>query len=442
MDPERKPAAPAAWRPDELLSSDSALPRAPTMLFWATVAFFAAGFTWAALANLDEVTHGDGRVITMRQVQQIQNLEGGIVTKIMVREGETVQEGQVLFVLDDVRFTSALREGQQGSLALRAKVARLNAEVTGTRVDMPREVLQNARGLADQEQLTYQTRQRDLATKNEVVLEQIRQREQELVEMRSRRERMSETLAFIQRELNITGPLVKKGVMSEVELLRLEREASRIRTDLEAAILAMPRIESAISEARKRLEDNTSAFRSQASGELSQARAELAKLTETLPALSDRVDRTEVRSPLKGVVKTVQVKTAGGVVQPGSPMAEVVPLEDQLIVETRLKPSDIGFVSAGQRAVVKVAAYDYSIFGGLEGTVVMVGADSIVPQQGDPYFIAHIKTNAHAIDYRGKSLPVSAGMTATVDILTGHKTVLHYLLKPLNKATENALRER
>lgn len=442
MEPERKPDAPAAWLPDELLSSDAALPRAPMLLFWSTVTFFAIAFTWAWLANLDEVTHGDGRVITLRQVQQIQNLEGGIVTKILVREGETVEEGQVLFVLDDVRFTSALREGQQGSLGLRAKVARLNSEVTGGRFDMPREVVQNSKGLADQELLTYQTRQRDLATKNEVVLAQIRQREQELVEMRSRRERLSETLSLIQRELNITGPLVKKGVMSEVELLRLEREVSRIRTDLEAAILAMPRIESAINEARRRLDDNTSAFRSQASGELSQARAELAKLQETIPALSDRVDRTEVKSPLRGVVKTVQIKTAGGVVQPGSPMAEIVPLEDQLLVETRLKPSDIGFVSVGQRAVVKVAAYDYSIFGGLEGIVVMVGADSVVPQQGDPYFIAHVKTKAHAIQYRGKTLPVSPGMTATVDVLTGQKTVLTHLLKPLNKATENAFRER
>ncbi len=275
-----------------------------------------------------------------------------------------------------------------------------------------------------------------------VLRQQLAQRESELKELHSRAERLAEQLVLVEREVAITAPLVKRGVVSEVELLRLERDQSRTRTDLDQARLSMPRVTAAIDEARAKLVDAEVAFRAQAAAELAQAQAELAKVAEQIPALEDRAARTIVRAPMDGVVKTIPNRTIGGVVQPGSPMLEMVPKEDSLLIETRLKPTDIAFVQLGQRAVVKVTAYDYSIFGGLEGKIEHVTADSIVPQQGEPYYLAHVRTTENAIDYQGKKLSISPGMLASVDVITGKRSVLHYLTKPINKARQQALTER
>ena len=241
--------------------------------------------------------------------------------------------------------------------------------------------------------------------------------------------------------------MVKEGAVSEVELLRLQRESTRIRADLDAATLAIPRARSAIEEAKRRMQDNESQFRSQAAGELSAARNELAKVAETVPGLEDKMARTLVRSPVNGVVKTIANKTPGGVVQPGTPMAEIVAVEDSLLIEARIRPQDIAFVSVGQKATVKLAAYDYSIYGGIEGKLVYVSADSIQPQAQpglapEPYYVAHVRTVKPGVEYRGKMLPVIPGMTGQVDILTGRRSVLYYLLKPVNKILERSLTER
>jgi adhesin transport system membrane fusion protein len=372
----------------------------------------------------------------------VQNLEGGIVQEILVREGDHVDKGQVLFRLQEVRFDSALREGQQTSLALQAKLARLQAETRRTALAMPAAIVKAQPALAENETRLFEARRRDLQAKRDVLGQQLAQRQQELKELESRRDRLSEQLALVRKEIAITAPLVKQGVVSEIELLRLEREATRLRTDADAAELAIPRVRSAIEEARRRMDDSETTFVAEASGELAQARAELGKLSETIPALEDRVSRTTVRAPAKGTIKQVLVKTTGGVVQPGSSLAEIVPADDSLLVEARVRPSDVAFVTMGQKAVVKIATYDYSIYGGLEGTIEYLSADSVQPQQGEPYYVAHVRTASNALERDGKMLPVFPGMTATVDILTGKKTVLDYLLKPINKARHSAMRER
>ena len=433
---------PPAWTRAELAEGDPGLRRGVHWLLAAIVLFFLAVVAWAALGTIDEVTRGEGKVITTSQTQYIQNLEGGIIAEILVREGETVQKGQVLFRIDPTRFASEFREGRQTSHSLRARIARLDAEAQLAPLQMPAELRKDAPGVVENETALHNARQRDLANKNALLREQLAQRQQELIEMRSRGDRLAEGLEFLVKEIAMTAPLVKQGVVSEVELLRLEREAVRVRAELEAARLAQPRIQSAIEEARRKIADTELAFRSAASTDLAEARAQLAKLSETLPALEDRLSRTEVRAPARGTVKVIPNKTPGGVVQPGSALAELVPLDDKLLVEARIRPSDIAFVSSGQRAVVKLAAYDYSIYGGLDGKVEYVSADSLQPQQGEPYFIAHVRTDASGVAFQGKVLPVIPGMTATVDVLTGHRTVLHYLLKPINKARERALRER
>lgn len=442
-----RPGLPPVWSKEELSFNDGGDKPLPHFLLGTVVLFFVIAVIWAMVGDIDEIARAEGKVITASQTQLVQNLEGGIITKIFVKEGDLVQKDQVLFQLDDVRFASAFREGRQGELGLRAKVARLTAEVSKTSPAMPAEVTKDAPALAQNELAVYQARQRDLASKNAVLQEQLTQRRQEVIELQSKRDRTQEQIDLLRREINITSPLVKQGAVSEVEVLRLERDLTRLRTELEAATLAIPRAQAAIEEARRKIEDNDAQFRSQAAAELSQARNELAKVAETVPALEDRFARTQVRSPAKGIVKTIANKTPGGVVQPGTPFAEIVPVEDSLVVEARLRPQDVAFVSVGQPAIVKLGAYDYSIYGGLDAKVELVSADSTQPQnaQGpsaEPYYIVHIRTTKSAIEFKGKVLPVMPGMTASVDVLTGRRSVMHYLLKPINKARENALTER
>jgi membrane fusion protein, adhesin transport system len=444
MQAPMEPSVPATrtWSLDRLVTQGREEKRLPHVVLAVMIVFTVAAVAWAAWFDIDEVAHGEGRVITRSQVQVITNLEGGIIQEILVREGDVVRKDQPLIRIDDTRFVSAYREGEQGTLALKAKIARLNAEARHSAFVMPEDVAKGNRLIADRERSLYQARQAEYATRVQVLRQQLAQRESEVVELRNRVQRLAEQLTLVERELAITAPLVKRGVVSEVEVLRLEREQARTRGDLDQARLSMPRVEAAIAEAKGKIADADAAFRSQAGTDLAQAEGEYAKLAEQIPALEDRASRTLVRAPMDGVVKVIPNKTVGGVVQPGSPMIEMVPVEDTLLIETRLRPADIAFVHQGQHAVVKVSAYDYSIFGGLEGRIEHVSADSIVPQQGDPYYIAHVRTASNTIDYYGKKLSIAPGMLATVDVVTGRRSILHYLTKPINRARERALTER
>jgi adhesin transport system membrane fusion protein len=431
-----------SWSLERLVVEDGRERRWPHALLVLLAAFFAFALAWAAFFKIDEVARGEGRVITRSQVQVITNLEGGIIEEILVREGDRVRKDQPLVRIDPTRFVSAYREGEQGALALKAKIARLSAELRHAPLEMPPEVVKGNRVIADRERALYEARRAEYATRTQVLREQLAQRESELVELRNRAQRLAEQLTLVERELGITAPLVKRGVVSEVDLLRLEREQARTRTDLDQAKLGMPRAQAAIAEAKGKIADADAAFRAQAGADLAQAQGELAKLAEQIPALEDRASRTVVRAPMDGVVKLIPNKTVGGVVQPGSPMLEMVPAEDTLLVEAHLRPADIAFVHLGQRAIVKVTAYDYSIFGGLEGKIEHVSGDSVVPQQGEPYYIVHVRTAANAIEYYGKKLSIAPGMMASVDVITGRRSILYYLTKPINRARERALTER
>ena len=442
----RSPAVGKAkrWTPDQIGAANVRERRLPHVLLIGVALFLVLVLAWAAYFQIEEVARGDGRVITKSQVQIITNLEGGIIAEVMVREGDVVRKDQPLMRIDPTRHNAAYREGEQGSLVLKAKIARLTAEANRSPLSMPVDVQKGNPTAAQQEPALYRARQAELDAKKQVLSQQLAQREGELRELQSRAERLAEQLVLVEREYKITAPLVQRGVVSEVELLRLEREQTRTRADLEQAQLSIPRVQAAISEARSKLADVENTFRSQAGSELAQAQAEFSKTSEQIPALEDRATRTLVRAPMQGIVKAIPNKTVGGVVQPGSPMVEMVPLEDTLLVETRLRPADIAFVHVGQPALVKISAYDYSIFGGLEGKIEYVSADSTVPQpqQGEPYYIAHIRTASNSIAYFGKKLNISPGMLASVDIITGKRSVLYYVTKPINRARERALTER
>jgi membrane fusion protein, adhesin transport system len=406
------------------------------------VAFFGIFLAWASWAELDEVTRGDGKVIPSSQVQVVQNLEGGIVAAIPVREGAVVEPGQVLLRIDDVRAASDLRESRQRYLALLGALGRLHAEVEGTPIALAPEVLTDAPEVAANERALYRARDEALKSETAILQSQAKQRRQELAELRTRLDQLARSLALATEELEIKRPLAARRVVSKIELLQLEREVNDLAGELESARLSVPRIETALVEAERRIEERSLSFRAEAQRELNAVQAEATALAEAITATADQVRRTDVRSPVRGTIKRLLVTTVGGVVQPGEDLVEIVPLEDSLLVEAQVRPADIAFLHPGQPAKVKVTAYDFSIYGGLEGVVEDISADTITDERGESFYRIRVRTDDNALEHNGEILPIIPGMTAQVDILTGEKTVMDYLLKPILKAKERALRER
>jgi membrane fusion protein, adhesin transport system len=434
----------------DLLSDDTAAllehsPLAAHLILWGAAAFLVIALIWASVATVDEVTRAQGQVIPSSRVQVVQNLEGGIVQEILVREGEPVNRGQVLLRIDPTRFASTYEEGRQRELALRARLARLEAETAGTDLAMPDELAKDAPQLVLGEQRVYEARALELASTLGVLHEQLVQKRQELRGLQSRAAQLERSVALLEDELERTAPLAAEGVVSEVELLRLRRQVNDTRGDLSAARTQIPQAHAAVGEIEGKIAEARARFRAEAQGQLAETRAELAALTESNFGARDRLERTQVRSPVKGVVKRLHVTTVGGVVQPGNDIVEVVPLEDTLLVEGRVKPRDIAFLHPGQRAIVKLTAYDYAIYGGLEARLEHISADTVPDpdrERDEREYLIRVRTERATLSKGSDDLPIIPGMTASVDVLTGRKTVLHYLLKPVFRARERALRER
>lgn len=407
-----------------------------------TLAFFAAFLAWANYAVLDEVTRGDARVVPSSRVQVVQNLEGGILSAILVREGQVVGKGDVLVRIDNTVAEATFRETKSRYLALLAVVARLEAEVEDRAIEFPKDVLAQAPAAAAGQQALRRARKQQIQAELTILEAQAMQRRQEIVELKTRRATTGKTLSITREERKITGPLVKSGVMSRVTLLRLDREISALAGELEIVRQSIPRAESALKEAEERIHATVLSYRTAALADLNRQRTELQPLVETMKAGEDRVIRTEVRSPVRGTIKDIKQNTIGGIIQPGEDILEVVPLDDTLLIEARIRPADIAFLRPQQRATVKITAYDFSIYGGLKARVERISADTIQDERGDRFYRVLLRTDDNALSYQGRELPIIAGMTATVEVLTGSKTVLDYLLKPLLKARNRALRER
>ncbi|HCO43839.1 HlyD family type I secretion periplasmic adaptor subunit [Immundisolibacter sp.] len=416
------------------------------LILVAVAVLLVVGLVWAALAEVDEVTHAEGQIIPSSQVQVVQNLEGGIVQEILVREGDVVDKGQILVRIDDTRFASSYQEGRLKYLALLAQVSRLIAETEGKPLQLPDEVKQDAPQLAEDARRLYHTRQQELASTVQILEQQRDQRRQEVAEMRSLSGQLERSYALLREELVRTEPLAAEGVISQVELLRLKRQVNEIRGDLDGVRLRLPAARAALDEAESKIEDARIKFRTEAQAQLNEAKAELAATAENNTAALDRVTRTAVRSPMRGTVKRLKVSTVGGVVQPGMDLVEIVPLEDTLLVEAKVQPRDIAFLHPGQRAMVKLTAYDSTIYGALEATLEHISADAITQEDGRgeerSYYLIRVRTLDRGYVKDGVSLPIIPGMTATVDVLTGRKSVLKYLLWPIERARERALRER
>jgi membrane fusion protein, adhesin transport system len=427
----------------DLRSAATARPPVATTLFMLVVALAVAAFGgWAAYAHIDEVAVGMGKIIPSSQVQVIQNLEGGILADMLVREGEMVEQGQVLLRVDATGFQSELRQNRAKQMALEGQIARLTAETEGRDITFPSQILENRPDVAERESALFRSRRSELEAALEGIGQQIEQRRQEVNNLKSRQQSLTRGLSFAQQELSMSLELAEKGYRSKLEVLKLRQKYTELEGQLDSTRIAVPQAEAALSEAERKLEERRLAHRSQALAELTQYRSELMGLTEALRAQEDRVTRREVRSPVHGIVKHVKVHTLGGVIQPGADLVEIVPLNDQLLVEARVQPSDIAFIRPGQKATVKLTAYDYSIYGGLEAELDHISADSLVTERGEPYYLIRVRTKQNYLGSEDKKLAVMPGMVASVDIITGDKTVLQYIMKPLLKTTERALRER
>jgi adhesin transport system membrane fusion protein len=409
---------------------------------WAVSGCLLAALIWANFAVLEEVTTGEGKAIPSSKIQVIQNLEGGIVTEIFVREGQVVEKGDVLLRLDDTRFISNQGETEADRLALVARVERLTAEAEGRPIAMPEEILRKAPQLAEDELALYQSRQGYLQSEQRTLGEQLRQKSQELAEFRSKSQQYRASMGLLQQELNMSQPLVASGAISQVEILRLRRSLIEIRGSLDATNLAIPRAESAMAEIKSKIEESELGFRSDAFRELNEILTDLTKLTSTSVAIQDRVSRTTVASPVRGVIKQLKVNTIGGVVQPGSDMLEIVPLDDSLLVEAKVRPQDVAFLHPGQKAMVKFSAYDFTIYGGMKANLELISADTITDEEGKSFYLIQVRTDKSHLGSDEHPLLIIPGMVATVDIITGKKSVLDYLLKPVLKARAEALRER
>ncbi len=425
----------------------SAVMRGPrvsaSILFLSIVAFFVGAVFWASVATLDEVTTGEGRVIPSSQIQVLQNLEGGILAKIHVREGEIVEQSQVLLTIDDTQAASKYREDRARVLALQASVARLRAEQEGKPPEFPDAVVTERPDLVETELAVYGARSNELNSAIEVYRRQIEQRKQELVELDSRIGQLTDNLALGHEELSILAPLVEQGVSARIELIRLQRQVNEIEVDLKAARQSVPRARSALNEVRRRVEERRAAYLSEVASALAAASGELASVSEVMASAQDRVRRTEVRSPVQGTVIKLYINTIGGVIRPGEDLLEIVPLEDNLLVEAQVRPADIAFLRPGQAAQVKITAYDFAIYGGIDAELEQISADTILNEEGERFYQIRVRTNRNfMVDREGNSLPIIPGMVAEVDILTGKKTVLQYLMKPILRAGGRAMRER
>lgn len=355
-------------------------PRVIRLTIWAIIAFFVFLVVWAGFSSIDEVTRGDGKAIPSSKLQKIQNLEGGIVSELYVKEGQIVEAGAPLIRLDDTRFVSNAGETEALRLAMQLRVERLSAQVDDRPLNIPDEVLKAAPSQAANERSLYESRRQQLKDEVGGLQEQLVQRQQELREFTSKQGQYRSQLSLQRQEINMSEPLVAQGAVSPVEVLRLKRAEMETRGQLDATTLAIPRAESAIKEVQRKIDETRGKFRSEALTQLNEARTELNKAESTGRALEDRVSRTLVTSPVRGIVKQLLVNTVGGVIQPGSDMVEIVPLNDTLLVEAKIRPQDIAFLHPGQEAIVKFTAYDYTIYGGLKAKLERIGADTITDE--------------------------------------------------------------
>lgn len=421
---------------------------AARLLFYAMLAFVGFFFVWAAFAPLDEVTHGQGQVIPSGKVQAVGSPEGGVVKEILVRAGDIVEPGQELVRLDDATAVAGVGEKVSRRDYLQANILRLQAEVDDKELAFPDELQKTSPALVAETRTLFENRKSELAASTKVLTEQLEQRNQELTDARRKMGSLGEALRLAQQEYDMTKPYFDSGAISKVDVLRLQRAVVDAQKDYNTSRAAVPSAEAAVREAQGKVDEGVLKFKNEARDELGKLTEEFNRLGAGVQADISRVDRTVLKSPIRAEVKQVLVNTIGQAVQANANIVELVPLEETLLVEAKVKPQDVAFIRPGLPVMVKISAYDFAIYGGLKGVVESISGDSFTEEkargngQQDTYFKVQVRTQKNYLERYGSKLPIKSGMVATADIITGRKTVLEYLLKPINKARERALTER
>jgi len=404
--------------------------------------FVIAAFAWMNWAEIDVVIRGNGKVSPASQVQNIQSLEGGIISEILVVEGQAVTAGESLIKISDIAFSSSFEENRLLYLELSARSSRLTAEAFGRAFKAEAEVSEEAPLLVKSEKSLFDSNQQQLKETLSGLEEKISQQKSALLEAKSKQSQLKKSLDLVKKEIKIKKPLKDRGIISEVEFLQLQQREAEFEGEIEAARLSVPRINSTIEEARFNKQKEKLNFQNNAKKELNEVNAEISRIKETQTALQDRVKRTTLRSPVNGIVQRLYINTIGGVISPGNKIIDIVPQEDSLLVELEIKPADIAYVNVGQFARLKFSAYDFAIHGSLQGIVTFVSADTITDEEGKSFFVVRVKPTKPFLGAKSGELPIKIGMTAEADIITDKKTILSYLTEPVHRGIDKALRER
>ena len=413
-----------------------------TLMFFSIMALILFAIIWAAFAKVEVLTRGQGQVVPSQDVQIVQSLEGGIVEEILVRQGQVVEKDQVLMRLSDVQFSSEEGGTQARFLGLSAKRARLLAEANATEFILPAEVTEKAPGVASNEKALFDSRQKELQNAREILDDRIAKAKADLASVNAQINQFYQSRNLLREELAITKEMVRKRAAPKLEEIRLNREINDLSGQINSGSERKKALEAEVNVAEKERAGQQDRFRSQALGELNGVETEIAALQQSLKSIGDRVDRREIRSPVKGIVNNFSVRTIGGVVQPAMQLVEIVPIDDELKIVANVLPNEIAFIRPGQPAKVKITAYDPQKYGALDGELVRIGATSVKDSQGNVFFEIEIHTAKNFMGSEANPLPITPGMVAEVEVITGKRSILDYLLKPVLRARDRAFTER
>lgn len=435
-------------------------PSGHRLIIWVMAAMVVCFLFWAGFTQLDKVTTGSGKVIPSSQVQVIQSLDGGIMQELYVQEGEIVTKGQPLVRIDDTRFRSDFAQQEQEVLSLETNTIRMRAEldsiliaditsnwqeqvkITKKELIFPDTITAAEPALVKRQQEEYNGRLDNLSNQLEILVRQIQQRQQEIDDLASKTATLTTSMQLISRELGLTRPLAQKGIVPEVELLKLERAVNDTQGELNSLRLLRPKLKAALDEAILKRREAVFVYEADLRAQLNETQTQLSRMNEAQVGAQDKVSKAIITSPVNGTIKTTHINTLGGVVQPGVDIIEIVPSEDQLLIETKILPKDIAFLHPGLPAVVKVTAYDFTRYGGLKGTVEHISADTSQDEEGNSFYLIKVRTKESSlIKDDGTKMPIIPGMLTTVDIITGQRSILEYILNPILRAKDTALRE-
>ena len=436
------------------------VPSLHRLTIWAMAGLLFSFILWASFSSLEQVTSGSGKVIPSSQVQIIQSLDGGVLEKLFVQEGMQVTKGQPIARIDDTRFRSDFAEQKQEVDSLRANIIRLRAELSSILVGVnedwklqiqinkqvpiyPEDLNENASLMVERQQDEYSGRLDNLINQLAIQYQQIQQREQEIAELESKIATLKVSYGLASKELDLTRPLAEKNIVSKIELYKLERSVNELKGELGGIQLLSPKLRSALQESILNRRETALAYRAEARAKLNELQNKLSRINEAQVGAQDKVTKAQIVSPVVGTIKTIHINTLGGVVKPGETIVEIVPTEDMLMVEAKVTPRDIGFIYPGLPAVVKITAYDFARYGGLKGKVVHISADTTQDKEGNSFYVIRVKTEASSIKNKNnEEMPIIPGMLSNVDVITGKRTILEYILNPILRANEAALRER